>query len=63
MRLALYTLMLMLSIYGVSGINFNVFIKKNNRWQAMFLQVLLAMALAYTGATLLLDIIDAAHFI
>ena len=63
MRLALYTLMLMLSIYGVSGINFNIFIKKNNRWQAMFLQVLLSMALAYTGATLLLDIIDAVHFI
>ena len=58
MRLALYALMLMLSIYAVSGINFNVFIKKNQKWPAVFLQVLLAMTLAYCTTHLLLDFLE-----
>ena len=42
MKLALYTLMLALSIYAVSGINFNGIIKTNYKWQAVFLQIILA---------------------
>ena len=59
MKLALYTLMLALSIYAVSGINFNQIIKTNRKWEAIFLQILLSLTLAYCSISLLLAIIDA----
>jgi uncharacterized membrane protein YwzB len=59
MKLALYTLMLALSIYAVSGINFNQIIKTNRKWEAIFLQILLSLTLAYCSSSLLLAIIDA----
>ena len=59
MKLALYTLMLALSIYAVSGINFNGIIKTNYKWQAVFLQIILALSLAYCSSSFLLAIIDA----
>ena len=59
MKLALYTLMLALSIYAVSGINFNNIIKSNRKFEAMFLQVLFSLTLAYASSSLLLAIIDA----
>jgi uncharacterized membrane protein YwzB len=62
MELALYTLMLMLSIYAVSGINFNGFIKSNHKWQAVFLQILLALTISYCSTHLLLDIIEFSKF-
>ncbi len=58
MKLALYTLMLALSIYAVSGINFNNIIKTNRKFEAMFLQILLSLTLAYCSSSLLLAIID-----
>ena len=58
MKLALYTLMLALSIYAVSGINFNQIIKTNRKFEAMFLQILLSLTLAYCSSSLLLAIID-----
>ena len=59
MKLALYTLMLALSIYAVSGINFNQIIKTNRKFEAIFLQILLSLTLAYCSSSLLLAIIDA----
>ena len=59
MKLALYTLMLALSIYAVSEINFNQIIKTNRKWEAIFLQILLSLTLAYCSSSLLLAIIDA----
>ncbi len=58
MKLALYTLMLALSIYAVSGINFNNIIKTNRKYEAIFLQILLALTLAYCSSSILLAIIE-----
>ena len=58
MKLALYTLMLALSIYAVSGINFNHIIKSNRKYEAIFLQILLSLTLAYCSSSLLLAIIE-----
>jgi len=58
MKLALFTLMLALSIYAVSGINFNNFIKTNRKYEAMVLQILLSLTLAYCSSSLLLKIIE-----
>ena len=58
MKLALYTLMLALSIYAVSGINFNNIIKTNRKFEAIFLQILLALTLAYCSSSILLAIIE-----
>lgn len=58
MKLALYTLMLALSIYAVSGINFNGIIKTNHKWQAIFLQIILALTFAYASSSFLLAIIE-----
>ena len=58
MKIALYALMLFLSIYAVSGINFNGIIKSNHKWEAIILQVLLALTLSYASTHLLLDFID-----
>jgi uncharacterized membrane protein YwzB len=59
MKLALYTLMLALSIYAVSGINFNQIIKTNRKFEALFLQILLSLTLAYCSSSILLAIIEA----
>lgn len=58
MKLALFTLMLALSIYAVSGINFNNIIKTNRKYEAMVLQILLSLTLAYCSSSLLLKIIE-----
>lgn len=58
MKLALFTLMLALSIYAVSGINFNGIIKTNRKYEAMVLQILLSLTLAYCSSSLLLKIIE-----
>jgi len=58
MKLALFTLMLALSIYAVSGINFNNIIKTNRKYEAMVLQILLSLTLAYCSSSLLLIIIE-----
>jgi uncharacterized membrane protein YwzB len=63
MKLALYTLMLALSIYAVSGINFNGIIKTNRKFEAVFLQILLSLSLAYASSSLLLAIIDSSMII
>jgi uncharacterized membrane protein YwzB len=58
MKLALFTLMLTLSIYAVSGINFNNIIKTNRKYEAMVLQILLSLSLAYCSSSLLLKIVE-----
>jgi uncharacterized membrane protein YwzB len=58
MKLALFTLMLALSIYAVSGINFNNIIKTNRKYEAMVLQILLSLTLAYCSSSLLLKIVE-----
>ena len=55
--------MLALSIYAVSGINFNGIIKTNRKFEAVFLQILLSLSLAYASSSLLLAIIDSSLII
>lgn len=46
-KLLIYVFNLMLSMFAISGINFEKIIKNNRIWEARILVMILAMSLAY----------------
>ena len=56
-RVIVYLLSFILSLYGLSALDFNRFLKKNKVTEAQVLYFLLALALAYLVASHLMSII------
>ncbi len=56
-RVIVYLLSFALSLYGLSALDFNRFLKKNKVTEAQVLYFLLALALAYLVGSLLMSII------
>lgn len=56
-RVIVYLLSFVLSLYGLSALDFNRFLKKNKVTEAQVLYFLLALALAYLVGSLLMSII------
>lgn len=56
-RVIVYLLSFILSLYGLSALDFNRFLKKNKVTEAQVLYFLLALALAYLVGSLLMSII------
>ena len=56
-RVIVYLLSFILSLYGLSALDFNRFLKKNKVAEAQVLYFLLALALAYLVGSLLMSII------
>ncbi len=56
-RVAVYLLSFVLSLYGLSALDFSRFLKKNKVSEGQVLYFLVAMALAFLVGSLLLNVI------
>ncbi len=56
-KLYLYVFFILLSAFAISGINFDNFIKKNHKWEARILVILLSFALGYLITNFVTDFI------
>ena len=57
-KIYIYALMLFVSVFAVSGINFDGIIKKNRIFEAKLLVVLLIMTLTYLSSNLVISFIE-----
>ncbi len=54
-KIGLYIILTFLSIFGVSAINYEKFIKANKVWETRILLMLLSMSLAYLVTNFIID--------
>ena len=54
-KIGLYIILTFLSIFGVSAINYEKFIKANKIWETRILLMLLSMSLAYLVTNFIID--------
>lgn len=59
----IYVITLFLSIFAISGINFDGFIKKNKALEARILVLLLSVSLSYLLTNFITDFVDLTSFI
>ncbi len=57
-KICIYIILTFLSIYGVSSINYEKFIRKNKVWETRVLLMLLSIALAYLVTNFITDFIN-----
>lgn len=57
-KVFIYLLMAILSAYGISGINFDGFIRKRHVLEARILAFLLVLGLSYISGSFLISIIE-----
>lgn len=57
-KIFLYAIGLMSSIFAVSGININQYIKKGHVWEARFLAIIIIFCLSYLLTNFMYDIIN-----
>ena len=57
-KVYVYALMLLFSVFAISGINFNGFFKTNKLFEAKTFVILLIMALTYLSANFVIDFIS-----
>lgn len=62
-KLLLYIFFTLASIFGLSGINFNKFIKTNKALETKVLMILLGMSLSYLITNFIIDFINSSIFI
>lgn len=55
---AIYIISVLLSVYAISGINFNNFFKKNRELEAKIFVILLAFSMGYLIANFLIDFLN-----
>lgn len=58
MNLICYIISIVVSIFAVSGINFDHFIKKNHIWEARFLAIIMIFSMSYLLSHFMIDIIN-----
>ena len=54
----IYVLMVLLSAYTLSGVNFDGFIKKNKAWEARLLVLILSISLGYLLTNFITDFLS-----
>ena len=57
-KAAIYAISVLLSIYALSGINFNNFFKKEHELEAKVFIIILAFALGYLLASFIMDFLE-----
>ena len=57
LKILVYGIMLLVSVFAVSGININNIFKTNHIWEARVFTVLLIMSLTYLSGTLILELL------
>ena len=59
----IYAITALLSAYALSGVNFDSFIKKNKRIEAILLVVLLSLAISYLVTNFVTDFISVSSIV
>ena len=57
-KILVYGIMLLISVFAVTGININNLFKTNHIWEARIFTILLVMSLTYLSGSLILDILS-----
>ena len=57
-KILVYGIMLLISVFAVTGINTDHIFKTNHVWEAKFFTALLILSLTYMSGTLILEIIN-----
>ena len=57
-KILVYGIMLLVSVFAVSGININNLFKTNHIWEARTFTALLILGLTYLSGTLIIEIIN-----
>jgi uncharacterized membrane protein YwzB len=57
-KILVYGIMLLISVFAVTGINISNLFKTNHIWEARAFTALLIMALTYLSGSLIIDIIN-----
>lgn len=57
-KILVYGIMLLLSVFAVSGMNVNNLFKTNHIWEARTFTAILIMALTYLSGTLIIEVIN-----
>lgn len=57
-KIFLYAIVLMTSIFAVSGLNINFIFKKNHIWEAKIFIIMLIFSISYLVTNFLYDIIN-----
>ena len=57
-KILVYGIMLLISVFAVTGININNLFKTNHIWEARIFTILLVMSLTYLSGSLILDILN-----
>ena len=60
-KVFIYMISAIISAYALSGVNFDVFIRKNRVWEARILAVLLSIALGYLIGSFVIDFAQVSH--
>lgn len=62
-KVFVYVISLMISLFAVSGINFDNIIKKNHVWEARFLALIISISLGYLVANFFIDFMESSQII
>jgi uncharacterized membrane protein YwzB len=57
-KIIVYGIMSLISVFAVTGININGMFKTNHIWEARIFTTLIIMALTYLSGSLILDILN-----
>ena len=60
---AIYIISVLLSVFALSGINFNDFFKKDHVWEARIFIVVVSFALGYLLASFLISFMEVSRII
>ncbi|MFA7120138.1 MAG: DUF1146 family protein [Bacilli bacterium] len=62
-KVLIYTLSVLLSVFALSGINFNNFFKKNYKNEARVFVFILALSLGYLLGSFIIDFLNASSLL
>ncbi len=62
-KVIIYTASILISTFAMTGINFDLIIKKKHIWEARILAILLAVSLGYLTGSFIIDFLEASQII
>jgi len=62
-KIAIYIISAMVSLFAVSGINFDKIIKSNHIWEARILVIIISIALGYFVANFIIEFLQYSQII
>lgn len=62
-KVLIYTLSVLLSVFSISGINFNNFFKKNYKYEAKIFVIIVSLCLGYLLGSFIIDFLSASKIL